>query len=90
MLKFLISIFSLVVISISAQALDLDEARSKKLVKELPSGYLETVDETAKALVEEVNSKRKKHYEAIAKENKIPVEQVAIKAAEKIKEKLEK
>lgn len=71
----------------SSFALTIDEARSKNLVKELPSGYLEVINPNAKAFVEETNKKRRAHYEKIAKENKLTVEQVATKAAQQLKDK---
>ena len=79
-------------ISINAFALGLDAARSSGKVKELPSGYIEAADTSAevKALVEEVNKKRKKHYEAVAKKNGTDVSTVGAAAADKIKEKLQK
>lgn len=76
--------------SLSVHALDLDEARSKKLVTEEPDGYVKAVDASAKALADEVNAKRKAVYEEIAQKEKIDIKIVAEKAAKKIQEKLGK
>lgn len=84
---FLITLLSAMV-GFSAQALDLDSARASKAVRELPTGYVEAVDPTAKSLVDEVNTKRKQTYEELAKKNGLPVEQVAAQGAKKIQEKL--
>lgn len=66
-------------------AMDLDTARANKSVTELPNGFLQANNDAAKALVEDINKKRKSFYEDIAKKNNIPVEQVGAQAAEKIK-----
>lgn len=78
--------------SINSFALDLDEARSSGKVKELATGYIVAVETSAEvaALVKEVNNKRKKHYEKVAKKNGTSIEVVSQTAAEKIKEKLKK
>ena len=68
----------------TAQAVTLDEARSNKQVDELPTGYVKANDEKVKALVEEVNAKRRAAYEDIAKKNGLTVDQVAAQAAKKI------
>ena len=76
--------------SLSSFALDLKEARKSGKVKELPNGYIEAADKSAdvKALVEKINSKRKSHYEKVAKKNGTSVDVVGAAAAEKIKAKL--
>lgn len=76
--------------SLTLHALDLDEARTKKMVSEEPDGYIKAVDPSAKALEQEINSKRKQAYEEIAKKEKIDIKIVAEKAAKKIQEKLGK
>ncbi len=73
---------------LSANALDLDQARSKKLVVEQPDGYIKAVDPSAKALADDVNAKRKQAYEEVAKKENVDVKMVGEKAAQKIKEKL--
>ncbi len=73
--------------SLPAWALSLAEAKAKGWVGERADGYLGLVDPNApaaaKALVEEVNAKRRKAYEAIAEKNGVPVEAVAAIAGEK-------
>jgi uncharacterized protein len=69
-------------------ALNLQEARSKKLVQELPTGYLKATNSSAKAFVKEINEKRKDHYLKISKKTGIAPKQVASQAAKKIKEKM--
>jgi len=72
----------------AALGLDLDEARSQGLVQEQPSGYLAPAGAGASAevsaLIADVNAKRKKHYESIAKKNGIPVDAVAARAGAKL------
>lgn len=87
------SIFILILtFSLSSQALTLDEARSNNVVTEMPTGYIKAnnQDPPTKALVEKINSERKKVYEDLAKKNGLPVDQVAAQAAKKIKERLGK
>jgi uncharacterized protein YdbL (DUF1318 family) len=90
MKKYALSAFLVVGFFLSglASALDLDEARSKRLVTELPTGFIKANDDQAKKLVEEINKKRKQAYEDIAKKNGIPVEAVGAQAAKKIEENL--
>ncbi len=65
--------------------LSLDQARNQGLVKELPTGYIVATDPKAKSLETEINKKRKKAYQAIAKKTGLNVDQVSVQAAEKIK-----
>ncbi|MBY0315175.1 MAG: YdbL family protein [Bdellovibrionales bacterium] len=74
-----------VILTAPSLAMDLDTARANKSVTELPNGFLQANNDAAKALVEDINKKRKSFYEDIAKKNNIPVEQVGAQAAEKIK-----
>ncbi len=73
--------------AIPALALSLAEAKAKGWVGERVDGYLGLVTAdapaAAKALVEEINAKRRKAYEAIARKNGVPVEAVAAIAGEK-------
>ncbi len=80
------TVLSLSLVS-TAQALTLDEARAKKQVDELPTGYVKANDEKVKAFVDEINAKRRAAYEDIAKKNGLTVDQVAAQAAKKIQEK---
>ncbi len=70
-----------------AWALTLAEAKAKGWVGERIDGYLGLVDPKAppeaEALVKEINAKRRKAYEAIARKNGVPVEAVAAIAGEK-------
>ncbi|MCB0345944.1 MAG: YdbL family protein [Bdellovibrionales bacterium] len=70
-----------------AFALDLDQAKARGLVGETPSGYLASVSDSVspdvKALVSEINAKRKAEYQKIAKENGASVASVEKLAAEK-------
>ena len=75
---------------VSTWAMDLDSARSKGLVKELPTGYIEAVDPSAKSLATEINGKRKAAYEAIAQKSGVDAAIVGQQAAQKIQEKLGK
>lgn len=75
-------------LSLTLLSLDLQTARSKGLVKELPSGYIEATDPSAKGLASEVNSKRKKAYQQIAEKNKISIDIVGQQAAKKIQQKI--
>ncbi len=77
----------LTLVSVSVFAMDLDSARAAKKVVELPSGYIEAKDPSAKSLEKEINDKRRKAYEEIAKKNGLTVDQVAEQAAKKIAEK---
>lgn len=59
--------------STAGWAIDLQEAKSKGLLGEQPNGYLGLVkadaNKEAKGLMDEINSLRKKEYQAIAKRN---------------------
>lgn len=69
-----------------AFALDLHEARSAGIVGEKTDGYVAALKKTdeAKALVAEVNEKRREEYTRISRQNDQPVEVVAKIAAENI------
>lgn len=75
-------------IAVPALALDLDEARAKGVVGERSDGYVAALKDSpapeVKALVDEVNAKRRAHYEEIAKRNGAPVEAVAALAGQKL------
>ncbi len=67
-------------LAVAVQASPLDDARNAGQVMEMPNGYImakgsPTAD--IKALVKDINSRRKAAYEKIAKKNGISVEQVA-------------
>lgn len=70
----------------SAFALSLDDAKAKGLVGEKTNGYLGAVtlaDAEARALIEDVNQKRRQAYEEIAKRNGTNVQAVETLAGEK-------
>ncbi len=69
-----------------ALALDLREARSAGQVGELPTGYVAAIVETpeVKALVADVNAKRKQEYTRISGQNGQPVDVVAKLAAQQV------
>jgi uncharacterized protein YdbL (DUF1318 family) len=71
-----------------AGAGDLDDAESAGRVGEGVDGYVHLVDENAptdvKALVKEVNEKRREKYAIIAKKRGVPVEEVAALAGAKL------
>ena len=75
-------------VALPALALDLDEARTKGLLGERADGYVGVVPESVSpevvALAEEINAKRRAHYEEIAKRNGAPVEAVAALAGQKL------
>lgn len=78
-----------VCLGMSAMALELDEARSKKMVTETGDGYIKAVDPKAKDLETKINSERKKAYEDIVKQNggKLSIKQVEEQAGKKLLEK---
>ena len=69
-------------------AMTLDDAKSAGLVGEQANGYLGIVSASAgseiKALVEDINSKRKTKYEEIASSKNIPLSQVEELAGAKV------
>lgn len=76
--------------STPALALDLDGAKAGGQVGEQADGYVGLVSGDApaevKALVERINSGRRREYARIAKKNDIPVEAVAAQAGAKLVE----
>ncbi|MFQ6370567.1 YdbL family protein [Shewanella sp. YIC-542] len=69
----------------SSFAMSLQDAKHQGLVGEQQNGYLAVVKNAPgiAALVKEINAKRQAHYEKIAKQNGIAVNDVAKLAAEK-------
>jgi len=87
-----LSIATLIVavcMSFSAWAISLDDAKSQGLVGENSSGYLGLVvqNSEAKAVVEEINAKRKAQYLKLATKNNLSLAQVEALAAAKAIEK---
>ena len=73
-------------ITFSAFALSLDEAKAKGLVGERPNGYLGSVNPShaeAQGLIAEVNQKRRQAYEDIAKRNRTDLRSVETIAKKK-------
>ena len=82
----------LLLISQTAFSMDLQTAKSKGLIGELSSGYLDAVTAPSaevKALIDEVNAKRKQKYEDIAARNNITLKDVEELAGKKAIEKSE-
>ena len=73
--------------AVNAYGFDLKAARKSGAVKELPTGYLKAVDPKTKKKVKEINAKRFAHYDKISDKTGIKVEDVAKRAAKKIKSK---
>jgi len=76
-------------LTLPAVALELGAAKSGGLVGETNSGYLAAVKPSADvdALVADINSKRKAHYQGIAKKNNISLDAVEVRAGQKAIEK---
>jgi len=89
-LSFFFVAFFLLVFSGYAMAIDLHTAKQRGLVGETTSGYLQAVttpDSEVKALVQEINRKRKQLYEEIAQRNGTTVTAVEVLAGKKAIEK---
>ena len=75
-------------IGLPAAALDLDQAKAAGLVGEKPDGYVAAVAATpspeVKALVDDVNAKRRTAYDKVARQNGAPVSAVAAIAGKKL------
>jgi uncharacterized protein YdbL (DUF1318 family) len=75
-------------LALPAAALDLEQARSQGLVGERVDGYVGAVPAdpppAVKALVKDVNAKRRERYAQIAREQAIPIEAVAAQAGQKL------
>ncbi|MCL1099465.1 YdbL family protein [Shewanella gelidii] len=72
-------------LSVSAFAMSLQDAKSSGFLGEKNSGYLGVVkaNSEAKTLMQKVNAKRRAHYQKIALKNKISTEDVASMAGKK-------
>jgi uncharacterized protein YdbL (DUF1318 family) len=74
----------------AVSAATLDDAKAAGQVGEAPDGYVHLVDPGApagvKALVEDINAKRKAKYADIAKKRNAPIEAVAVQAGAKLVE----
>jgi uncharacterized protein YdbL (DUF1318 family) len=80
MKKLLLTLFLIFSIGFnSAWAIDLGSAKSQGLVGETPQGYLAAVGNPSaevKSLIKNINSQRKKQFDAIAKKNGTSLEAV--------------
>lgn len=85
----LITLLSAALLSFSAWAISLDDAKNQGLVGEDSSGYLGLVVQNAeaKAVVDEINAKRRAQYLKLAKKNNLSLAQVEALAAAKTIEK---
>lgn len=79
------AIAALLFFALPALALDLGGAKSSGQVGETASGYLAAVkpSDEVNALVSSINSKRKAHYEKIAREHGISLQAVEARAGQK-------
>ncbi|GAA68537.1 MULTISPECIES: YdbL family protein [Pseudoalteromonas] len=85
----IITLVSAVCMSFSAWAISLDDAKNQGFVGEDSSGYLGLVVQNAeaKAVVDDINAKRKAQYLKLAKKNNLSLSQVEALAAAKTIEK---
>ncbi|WP_273048803.1 YdbL family protein [Pseudoalteromonas sp.] len=85
----IITLVSAVCMSFSVWAISLDDAKNQGLVGEDSSGYLGLVIQNAeaKAVVDDINAKRKAQYLKLAKKNNLSLSQVEALAAAKTIEK---
>lgn len=85
----IITLVSAVCMSFSSWAISLDDAKNQGLVGEDSSGYLGLVVQNAeaKAVVDDINTKRKAQYLKLAKKNNLSLSQVEALAAAKTIEK---
>ncbi|WP_165736219.1 YdbL family protein [Pseudoalteromonas sp. C8] len=85
----IITLVSAVCMSFSVWAISLDDAKNQGFVGEDSSGYLGLVVQNAeaKAVVDDINAKRKAQYLKLAKKNNLSLSQVEALAAAKTIEK---
>lgn len=81
----LIALFTTLMLSLPAWALELDDAKRQGLVGETANGYLAAIKSSAEvdALVKDINSKRKTSYQRIAEKNGISRAAVEARAGER-------
>ena len=81
---------ALLLVSQQVFAIDLQTAKNQGLVGETPSGYLEAVTQPSaevKALINDINAKRKQKFTDIAARNNTSLEAVELLAGKKAIEK---
>ncbi|TGB75703.1 hypothetical protein CRI64_07925 [Escherichia sp. E2748] len=85
----LIAVWIIGLVSSSAMALTLNEARSQGRVGERHNGYLAAIstDPETRELVANINQARKESYQKLAESHNIPLEEVANLAGTKLVEK---
>jgi uncharacterized protein YdbL (DUF1318 family) len=74
----------------AAHAANLDQAKQQGMVCELPTGYLKptgTATPDVKAMVNDINTKRKAEYERIAKQHNVAAQAVGVLTAKKLEPK---
>ena len=87
MMKKLTVFVTALLISISSWALDLNQAKSQKLVGEKTNGYLGLIvssNTEAAALISDINRKRKAKYQSIANKQKTQLANIEKIAGEKL------
>jgi uncharacterized protein YdbL (DUF1318 family) len=92
-MKHLLLTLVTLVLSFSVMALDLDTARESGLVGEQRDGYVGLVNTSrhdVAALVVEINTKRKIHYQEIANKQQAPLASIEKIAGEKLTDKANK
>ena len=81
----IIALLAILTWSVPGWSLTLDEAKSQGLVGEQTNGYLGVISAKAqsdvKALIADINQKRKSEYQAIAQRNKTELQAVEALAA---------
>ena len=84
--RLIMAVLSLGLLSQSAMALTLDEARAQGRAGETLSGYLAPIkqDKETLALVKSINDARSESYQQLADSNNIPVDEVAKMAGQKL------
>lgn len=95
--KFLISLAKplvlsamLALVSGPAHAASLEQAKNQGMVCELPTGYLQATNSATpdiKAMVNNINAKRKAEYTRIANENNVKPEDVGVLTGKKLQPK---
>jgi uncharacterized protein YdbL (DUF1318 family) len=76
----------LLALSFSAAAAPLDDAKRAGYVIEIPTGYVEATPEapaSTKALVDDINERRRQAYERIGQRNGITADQVGVESYRK-------
>lgn len=79
-------IIGICLFSLSAWALDIDQAKSNGWIGETPSGYVAAIKQSSevKTLVSNINQKRKVKYQEIANQHKVQLEKIERLAGEKL------